>query len=80
MSRLSIKVEALPGSDVTEACLEAFELAERIGVRVRFDFNGVKAVARPVREGETNLLLARRLAAEIMAVMNGKNTLKFASV
>lgn len=53
MSNLSITAEALPGTDVTVAAREAIDLANRLGVTVRYDFNGVLCLAVPGDDHES---------------------------
>ena len=44
---LSVKAAVSAGSDIREACKEAIDLANRIGVIVEFNFNRVKCFAKP---------------------------------
>lgn len=53
MSNLSITAEVLPGTDVTVAAREAVALANRLGVTVRYDFNGVLCIAVPGDDHES---------------------------
>jgi hypothetical protein len=53
MSNLSITVEVLPGTDVTVAAREAIDLANRLGVTVHYDFNGVLCIAAPGDDHES---------------------------
>ena len=49
---ISVKVEAHPGQDITEASIQAIDLADRLGINVEFDFNGVTCVACPGAKAE----------------------------
>ena len=44
---LYIDVQVCAGTDITIACRDACELAERIGMTVWFDFNGCRVHANP---------------------------------
>lgn len=47
MSHFYLNLEAQPGTDIRDACGEAQLLAERLGVVVKFGFNGVTCMAIP---------------------------------
>lgn len=47
MSQLILKVEALAGTDISEACKEMCELATKTNVNVAAKFNGVSLHCRP---------------------------------
>lgn len=47
MSNLSIKVEVMPGSDISDAFQEAIELSNRVQCAVEFMFNSVSCFVRP---------------------------------
>lgn len=40
-----MKVDAFAGSDIYAACNEAIALADKLGLTVKFDFNGVLCMA-----------------------------------
>ena len=42
-----VHVEPFAGSDIADVCYDLTELAERCGVRVEAQFNGVKLWAKP---------------------------------
>jgi len=42
----SLKVEASPGSNISQTCREAVALANHLRLRIWFDFNGVQCLAR----------------------------------
>lgn len=44
---LTLKVELFAGTDVRDAAGDLCELANRVGVLIEADFNGVKLWARP---------------------------------
>lgn len=44
---LSLRVEFLAGSNISEAAEELCELADRFGVMIEADFNGTPLLARP---------------------------------
>lgn len=46
-SHFYLNLEAQPGTDIRVACKEAQSLAERLGVVVKFGFNGVTCMAVP---------------------------------
>ena len=43
---LSLKVEAKPGSDISQTSHEAVALANHLRLHIWFDFNGVQCLAR----------------------------------
>ena len=45
MSNLTLTVEPSVGSDLLEICAEAIELASKLGVVIKFEFNGVTCLA-----------------------------------
>ena len=47
MSNLWLTLEVSPGSYIGDACKEAVAVADKIGVVVWFEFNGVKRRVRP---------------------------------
>ena len=47
MNNLTMKVEVIPGTDVSKAAEQAVALANRIGIAVEYNFNGVTCWARP---------------------------------
>lgn len=44
---MTIKLEADPGSEITDAFQEAIELSNRIQFSVEFNFNGVTCFVKP---------------------------------
>ena len=46
MSVLWLTVEVAPGSSINEAAPEAVALANKTGITIWFDFNGVRCLAR----------------------------------
>ena len=46
MSNIWLTVEVSPGAEIGRTCDEAIALAERIGITIWFNFNGVKCLAR----------------------------------
>jgi len=44
---MTLKVELFAGTGVREAACDMCELADRVGVLIEADFNGVKLWARP---------------------------------
>ena len=46
MSVLWLTVEVAPGSDIREVADEAVALANKTGITIWFDFNGVRCLAR----------------------------------
>lgn len=46
MSVLWLTVEVAPGSSIQEAAPEAVALANKTGITIWFDFNGVRCLAR----------------------------------
>lgn len=46
MSNLWLTVEVAPGTGIGAACKEAVAVAQRTGLTIWFDFNGVKCLAR----------------------------------
>lgn len=47
LNTLTLKVELFAGTDVRDAACDLCTLANRVGVLVEADFNGVKLWARP---------------------------------
>lgn len=68
---LSITTEVSPGSNINDACSEAVALANKLGVVVGFDFNGVLCGARPEDDPEL-------LVANFHRAMQGKRTPRIA--
>lgn len=46
-SNLWLEVSVSPGAGIDETCAQAIELANKLGLTVWFEFNGVKCGARP---------------------------------
>jgi hypothetical protein len=72
MSTIYLKVKGLAGSEILQVSKEAIELANKVGVSVEFDFNGVVCVARPNESAES---LAKNWEQEV----SSKKKYKFAS-
>jgi hypothetical protein len=47
LQTLWLDVEVSPGSDIEDTCRDAVKLADKLGLTVWFDFNGVKCGVRP---------------------------------
>lgn len=47
MSALTVNVDVLAGTNITDACRELCELADRLDVSVEMNFNDVTVVAKP---------------------------------
>lgn len=47
MSNLWLTLEASAGAEISDTCREAVRVADRVGITVWFNFNGVKCLARP---------------------------------
>lgn len=47
MSNLWLTVQVSPGAHIAMTCDEAVELADKTGLAIWFDFNGVRCLARP---------------------------------
>lgn len=45
MSVFSLEVEPFGGCSISEACHEAVRLADRLGITIIFNFNGVRCMA-----------------------------------
>lgn len=71
MSNISIKAHMLAGTDVRTAAREALTLANRIGVLVEYDFNGVTCLAVPGDD-------AGLLADHCMKIMGSNLIIKIA--
>ena len=71
LNTLWLDVEVSPGSDIENTCREAVNLADKLGLTVWFDFNGVKCGARP---GDDWLLLSQNWRG----VLEGKSPTKVA--
>lgn len=50
---LSIKAEAMPGSDFKDVIKQARDMSENIGCFIEFDFNSVKVICGPDADPET---------------------------
>lgn len=68
---LWLDVEVTPGSGIENACRDAVMLADKLGLTVWFDFNGVKCGARPGDDWQL-------LLANWSGVMESKSTCKVA--
>lgn len=73
---LWLTVEVAPGSGIVRTCDEAVALAEKLGITIWFDFNGVKCLARagdhPRRlEASWNRVMAAKGAGIQIAADNG---------
>lgn len=62
MSNFSLRLEAFAGSDISDCAREACRLADRLGVVVLFDFNGVECMACP---GDEPAFLANAYHVEL---------------
>lgn len=73
MSRdtLYIDVQVHVGSDILDACVDAVQLATKLGICVWFNFNGVTCFARPESDPE-------KLAANYRAQLDGDRPHKIA--
>jgi len=72
MNSITLKAEATAGSSIENAAIDAIALANRIGVYVEFNFNGVTCLARP-NDNEDGLV-----AAYFDALHDKGDTYKFA--
>lgn len=74
MSRgtLYLDVEVYGGSNIFDTCVDAIELATRIGISIWFNFNSVRCLARPEDDPE-------KLAAEWERALHSDSSYKFAS-
>jgi len=68
----SINIDVLPGTAILDAANEAQNLADRIGITIKFDFNGV--LCRALVGGD-----AGRLADNFMSKMGSDSEFKMAS-
>jgi hypothetical protein len=62
MTSFALFLEPIAGSSVERCCAEAAAMADRLGVAVCFDFNGIFCAAWPGAGGDA---LAARLTAEL---------------
>jgi hypothetical protein len=68
---LTITVEALAGSTIHNTAEEALTLAKRLGVCVKFKFNGVSCHVHPWGDPQ-------KLADNFLAALDGDHTFKMA--
>lgn len=57
-----LKVEMYGGCTIERACEDACRVANRLGIDVEFDFNGVRCLASP--QGSSTLLAERQQAEQ----------------
>jgi sugar/nucleoside kinase (ribokinase family) len=58
---LTLKVKAIPGSDIKDTFEKAITLAKKLDCYIEFDFNGVDCIAHPhgkAEEGERQYFIA----------------------
>jgi sugar/nucleoside kinase (ribokinase family) len=53
---ISIDIKMDAGVAIEDACQQAVEFAEKLGVSIWFDFNGVKVLARETGDNPKNIV------------------------